>query len=257
MSALKNTKKYVSIITIVVIIGLLGYALNNLVFHYQLPFGNHTKSAINSDGPARIVRIEPIVLDCRARISAEVPVRGKKNHQVTVFGMTKTYRTDTVHLVATGDVETCVNGGADIRQVNGGGWRVVIPAKSVVFNRPRVDAVATTASVRTGKGWVGKLTDIFPWVSENNRLVPASYAFAQRVIGGSSCMEAAWQPTKNAVETAYRQQAKSKHVDPSKVSVTFSGQPDFAQNNGGLVLKGFTFATSGRVKCEVVPGATR
>ena len=55
---------------------------------------------------------------------------------------------------------------------------VIIPGESILFVRPRVDAVATADSVHEGKGTIGKLTDSFPWVDSDVGLTPLAYAYA-------------------------------------------------------------------------------
>jgi hypothetical protein len=173
---------------------------------------------------ARIVAVEPIVLDCRARVHAEVPVQGSREHQL--FG--QTYRTDTVDMFAIGDVDTCVEGAsADVFHRADGSVDVVIPGNSVVFVRPRVNTVETADSVKVTKGQLGKVTDIFPWVSDDLGLTPLAYAYAQNVIGSSQCMRTAFAVTEDVLTEAYRQQFIEQGFDPNKLSVTIDGSPDF------------------------------
>ena len=51
---------------------------------------------------ARITKVEPINLDCRARVHAEIPVEGQR--QAEAFGVV--YRTDRITMHAYGDVDT-------------------------------------------------------------------------------------------------------------------------------------------------------
>ena len=134
-----------------------------------------SKTVIAPDAPAQIYRIEPLALDCRARISAVVPIEGKKEHELAG----RVYRTDTVEMEAYGDVDTCVNAElVEIAQLDDGRTRVTIPAEAIEFVRPRVDTVATRDSVRFDKGLIGKITDAFPWVSDNESLTPSAYALS-------------------------------------------------------------------------------
>ncbi len=174
---------------------------------------------------ARIVEVEPIALDCRARIHAEVPVEGRREHSV----LGKVYRTDTVTMQATGDVDTCVEGtSADVIYNRDGSTEVIIPGEAIIFVRPRVDAVATAASVDETKGGLGKFTDAFPWVDSDLGLTPLAYAYAQNVIGSSQCMEAAYTVTEDVLIDAYRQQFIDQGVDPETLTVRIEGEPLFA-----------------------------
>ncbi len=173
---------------------------------------------------ARIVDVEPIMLDCRARVHAEVPVAGTREHSA----LGQVYRTDTIEMVAIGDVDTCVNGGsARVLRRSDGTTEIVIPAESITFVRPRVNAVLTAESVSVSKGLVGKATDVFPWVSDDLGLTPTAYAYSQNVIGSSSCMRTAYTVTQDLITSAYRQQFIDQGADPSKLSVRIDGEPTF------------------------------
>jgi hypothetical protein len=173
---------------------------------------------------ARIVAIEPISLDCRARVHAEVPVEGVRDHDA--FGLT--YRTDRVTLNAIGDVDTCVDGSAtEVIRHGDGTTEVVIDAESIVFVRPRVDAVATAESLMVEQGVVGKLADVFPWVDDNLGLTPLAYAYAQNVIGSSECMETAYSVTQDVLIEAYRDQLVDQGVDSDSLEVRIEGEPVF------------------------------
>lgn len=174
---------------------------------------------------ARIVNVEPIMLDCRARVHAEVPVAGTREHSA----LGQVYRTDTIEMVAIGDVDTCVNGGAArVLRRSDGTTDIVIPAESITFVRPRVNAVLTAESVSVSKGLVGKATDVFPWVSDDLGLTPTAYAYSQNVIGSSSCMRTAYTVTQGLITSAYRQQFIDQGADPSKLSVQIDGEPTFS-----------------------------
>jgi hypothetical protein len=173
---------------------------------------------------ARITKVEPVNLDCRARVFAEVPVEGQREHEA--FGVV--YRTDRITMHAYGDVDTCVDGsGATITHNTDGTTDVVIPGESIVFVRPRVDAVRTAGSVDVDKDFVGKIIDAFPWVDDNLGLTPVAYAYAQNVIGSSECMRTAYGLTQDILIDAYTQQVLDQGVDPDKLSVTIDGEPNF------------------------------
>lgn len=173
---------------------------------------------------ARITDVEPISLDCRARVHAEIPVEGKREHEA--FGVI--YRTDRISMHAYGDVDTCVDGsGATITHHADGTTDVVISGESIVFVRPRVDAVRTAHSVNVDKDFVGKIVDAFPWVDDNLGLTPAAYAYAQNVIGSSECMRTAYGLTQQILVDAYTQQVVDQGVDADKLTVVIEGEPHF------------------------------
>ncbi len=209
-----------------------------------------TKTVVQATEPAKIVEIEPIELDCRSRVHAEVPIEGRKDHKA--FG--QTYRTDTVSMYAIGDIDTCVDA-SQVRIVapSDGAHKVFIPAEAIEFVRPRVDAHATRDSVHFSKGWVGGLTDVFPWVSDNEGLTPAAYAYAQSVIGGSDCMSAAYEATESDVREAYVRQAVRQGIAREDVTVEVVGTPDFGMNDTEETLdQDFDFTVAdGGVLCEL------
>ena len=210
------------------------------------------ESTISYDAPAAVVEIEPIALDCRARIHAEVPVEGRKEHRL--FG--QVYRTDTVHLRAIGDIDTCVSADdVSIIDSAAGITTVIIPADAITFERPRVDAGLTQDSVHFDKGMIGKLTDAFPWVSDSEGLTAAGYTFAQQVIGGSACMEQAYTVTEELILDAYRDQMVAAGKSPADVEVDIVGTPDFAQNEPLVPLEDFDFSVGGGSECEIAPDA--
>ncbi len=213
-----------------------------------------SKTVIAPDAPAQIYRIEPLALDCRARISAVVPIEGKKEHELAG----RVYRTDTVEMEAYGDVDTCVNAElVEIAQLDDGRTKVTIPAEAIEFVRPRVDTVATRDSVRFDKGLIGKITDAFPWVSDNESLTPSAYAFAQTVIGGSDCMSQAYTVTEQVLVEAYAEHARVAGTNPGRVEVEIVGTPDFDQNAPLTELDGAEFEVrNDDVQCEVADGAT-
>lgn len=173
---------------------------------------------------ARIVKVEPIRLDCRARVFTEVPVEGRREHEA--FG--RVYRTDRITMRAYGDVDTCVDGtGTTVDHRPDGTTTITVDARSIVFVRPRVDAVRTAGTVEIDKGKLGKLVDAMPWVDDNLGLTPAAYAFAQNAIGSSSCMEAAYELTRDLLVDGYRNQAVEQGVDPDRLTVTIDGEPTF------------------------------
>ena len=197
---------------------------------------------------ATIIEIAPIALDCRARIHATVPVKGTRDHKI----VGQTYRTDTVTMTAIGDIDTCVSADAtEVIRVDDTSFRVLVPAEAISFERPRVDTVATRDSVSFDKGFVGKFTDVLPWVSDDSGLTPAAYAFAQQVVGSSECMERAWTITEVVIATAYRNELASQGGDANDVEVDIVGIPDFG-DPPSTEQDGFTFEVSGSgVNCRV------
>lgn len=210
------------------------------------------ETSVVVEEPPTIFRIEPINLDCRARVHAQVPLEGVREHKM--FG--QVYRTDTVTMTAIGDVDTCVEAdGVEIIERADGGFSVIVPGESIRFVRPRVDAVRTAESVSFDKGFVGKLTDVFPWVSDDNGLTTAAYAYAQGVIGGSECMEAAYEHTSTMIVDAYRTQMEEQGGDGAAVEVRIEGEPDFDQNPPAE-LDGMNFDVSADgARCEVADNA--
>ncbi len=185
---------------------------------------NDIDVAVSLPDEARIVAIEPISLDCRARVHARVPVEGTREHRA--FG--QVYRTDRVTLDAVGDVDTCVDSsGTSITHNADGTTDVVIDGDSILFVRPRVDAVATADSLTVSRGALGKLADAFPWVDDNLGLTPLAYAYAQNVIGGSECMQTAYQVTEGMLVDAYREQFIEQGIDPDRLDVRIDGEPRF------------------------------
>lgn len=210
------------------------------------------ETSVVVEEPPTIFRIEPINLDCRARVHAQVPLEGVREHKV----LGQVYRTDTVTVTAIGDVDTCVEAdGVEVIDRADGGFSVIVPGESIRFVRPRVDAVRTAESVSFDKGFVGKLTDVFPWVSDDNGLTTAAYAYAQGVIGGSDCMQAAYEHTSTMIVDAYRTQLEEQGGDSSTVDVRIEGEPDFDQNPPAR-LDGMDFDVAAEgARCEVADNA--
>ncbi|MEZ5411241.1 MAG: hypothetical protein R2761_24645 [Acidimicrobiales bacterium] len=200
-----------------------------------LPDVNQVTTEISRPTEARVVAIEPISLDCRARVHAEVPVTATRRHEA--LGVV--YRTDQVTLDAVGDVDTCVDGtaGTTVTHHGDGTVDVVIDARAITFVRPRVDTVASGDGLTEHRGPVGKLTDALPWVDDNLGLTPLAYAYAQSVIGSSACMQTAYTVTEGLLRDAYRQQAVSQGADPALVAVRVDGTPDFGLD-GSLAMGG-------------------
>ncbi len=209
------------------------------------------ESIIEQSGVATVTEIEPLALDCRARIHTTVPIEGRREHAL----VGQVYRTDTVSITAIGDIDTCVDAD-EVEVVNrdDGSTRVLIPADAIRFVRPRVDADATLDSVRFDKGFIGKLTDVFPWVSENNGLTPAAYAYAQAVIGSSECMEQAFDATGAAIVDSYEDQVRGAGRDVDTLVVDIIGEPDFATDapDAGTDVDGYDFTIDDAgVTCSV------
>lgn len=222
-----------------------------------LPEFNEVEVSLTLPEEARIVGVQPIALDCRARVFAEVGIDGQRNHEL--FG--KVYRTDRIEMTAFGDVDTCVEGtSAQVLYRPDGRTEVVIPGESIVFVRPRVDTVATADSVSVSKGFVGRLTDVFPWVDADLGLTPLAYAYAQDVIGSSECMEAAYLLTEQILIDAYTQQFIENGADPQSLSVTIDGRPTFGSGEMAPQLGDLDLApTDGAIACTLsddIAGAT-
>ncbi len=199
------------------------------------------------EGPA-VLAIAPISLDCRARITASVPVVGTQ--RTSVAGAT--ISTDTIRMRAIGDVDTCVNtDGVEIIERADGTIGVILDADAIEFVRPRVDAVATMNSVTTDRGFVNQVVELLPWTNEDDELTPAAFAFAQTVIGGSECMRAAYDQTETALMNAYRDQMVEQGANPDDIDVIISGLPDFGENNDRPILGDFEFSEESGVSCEV------
>ena len=208
-----------------VVVGAMAFAAGMISFSGP-SFPEFTEIDVSLTVPteARIVAVEPISLDCRARVFAEVPVEGKREHEA--FGLV--YRTDRISMHAYGDVDTCVDGSAArITHNRDGSTDVVIPGDSIRFVRPRVDAVRTADSVDVDKDLVGKMVDAFPWVDDNLGLTPKAYAYAQNVIGSSECMRTAYGVTQDILIDAYHDQAVAQGADPDRLSVAIEGEPNF------------------------------
>ncbi len=213
----------VGVIAVVVFVATTG----SLSFSWPwdvVPDFNEVEVELTLPTEARIVNIEPIMLDCRARVHAEVPVSGTREHNL----LGQVYRTDTLNMLAIGDVDTCVDGGAArVLRRTDGTTEIVIPGQSIKFVRPRVNTVETAASVAVSKGLLGKVTDVFPWVSDDLGLTPTAYAYSQNVIGSSSCMQTAYTITEGLITDAYRQQFLDQGADPATLTVRIDGEPTF------------------------------
>ncbi len=252
------SKAVVSLITIagvfllvlIVLAALLSFGWLDIRWPWEDIVEQESAVAVDvEEGPARILAIEPISLDCRARIEAEVPIVGTQ--RTTIAGATVS--TDTIRMRAVGDVDTCVNSdGVDINERTDGTIGVIIDAGAIEFVRPRVDAVATMDSVSTDRGVINQFVDIFPWTNEDDELTPAAFAFAQTVIGGSSCMQAAYDQTTSTLEDAYRDQMVAQGANANDIEIIIRGVPDFVQNDPDIPQLGeFEFGADGSASCVV------
>lgn len=236
---------------------VVGWALTVVgVFDLRWPWETEIaaqRETVVQEEPAQVVEIEPISLDCHARVHADVPVRATKEHMV----LGRVYRTDTVDVRAGGDVDTCVEGdGATWTDTAVGDLHVRVPANSIRFERPRVDLHDVETDFE--KGLAGKVTDALPWVEDDETLTTSALAFAQDTIGGSECMQAAYEVTEQMLIDAYTAQAVEQGVDPADVSVTISGRPDFDQNapDPAIAAAEFDFEiVDTGVRCTVAPQA--
>ncbi len=235
----------------ILIFSLISFGLLDINWPWEDVVEQESSVAIDVEetGPARIIDITPIALDCRARIEAEVPIVGTQ--RTTVGGATVS--TDTIRMRAVGDVDTCVAAdGVEVIERADGTFGVIIDADAIEFVRPRVDATKTMDSVTTDRGFLNQVVEIFPWTNEDDELTPAAFAFAQTVIGGSACMEAAYDQTASALEDAYRQQMVDQGADADDIDVIISGVPDFSQNTPDKPTLGeFEFTDDGTASCVV------
>ena len=240
----------VFLLSLILLLGLLSFGWLDINWPWEDLVEEETVLDVDvEEGPAQIVQIQPISLECRARIEAQVPVVGTQ--KTSVAGAT--ISTDTIRMRAVGDVDTCVDSsGVEIIPRADGTFGVIIDAEAIEFVRPRVDAVATMNSVTTDRGIVNQVVEALPWTNEDDELTPAAFAFAQTVIGGSSCMEAAYEQTRTALEDAYRTQMTEQGADPDDVDVIISGIPDFGQNDVDQKLLGdFEFVEDQGTSCVV------
>ena len=243
-------------VLVVAVIGLIVFiqlGVANISWPWDNPaVASETTSIVQAE-EAEIVEIEPITLDCRARIHTVVPVEGKRDHDV----LGQTYRTDTVEMTAVGDIDTCVDATeVEIVVRDDGTARVLVPADAIEFVRPRVDAVATLDSVTYDEGLIGKLSGALPWVSDNSRLTPAAFAYAQTVIGSSECMREAYDITTQAMVDAYEQQMEAAGLDPDDLEVEIIGEPNFGELPDVGDLGDFEFETSeAGASCSVASDA--
>ncbi|MEO0493326.1 MAG: hypothetical protein AAF081_07910 [Actinomycetota bacterium] len=231
-------------VLVVAVVGLIVFiqlGVANISWPWDSPVVASETTTIVQVEEAEIVEIEPIALDCRARIHTIVPVEGKRDHDV----LGQTYRTDTVRMQAVGDIDTCVDA-TEVEVVvrEDGTARVLVPADAIEFVRPRVDAVATLDSVTYDQGFVGKITDALPWVSDNSSLTPAAFAYAQTVIGSSECMQEAYATTTQAMIEAYEKQMAAAGLDPADLEVEIIGDPDFGDLPDAGDLGDFDFETT-------------
>ena len=237
-------------LSLIIVVALISTGLIDFNWPWENVVQEETIIEIDTEevGPARIIDIAPISLDCRARIEAEVPVVGTQ--LTSVAGATVS--TDTIRLRAIGDVDTCVaSDGVEINERTDGTIGVIIDADAIEFVRPRVDAVATMDSVTTDRGIVNQVIEALPFTNEDDELTPAAFAFAQTVIGGSDCMQAAFDQTTLALEEAYRAQMVEQGANPDDIDVIVAGTPDFGQNDDIAELGDFEFVQDEGTACVV------
>ena len=201
--------------------------------------------------PATITRVEPIALDCRARVHATVSVEGTREHSLAGL----VYRTDTVSLDAVGDVDTCVDAGAVvIGRGEDGTLTVTVPGEAISFVRPRVDMVASATGVDWDKGFLGELTDLLPGVDDGDDMIAGAFAYAQQVVGGRACMQEAFAVTSQALEQAYADQLLAQGLDPAMITVEV-GEPDFDQHLPFEGTSSLAFRVDDDIRCTLSPDA--
>jgi hypothetical protein len=173
--------------------------------------------------PAEIVRIEPIAIECRAAIEAEVPVLLQKDVHYKTFGWNVFTRTERGAFTSFGDVDTCLAiDHTRIFQTANGGWTVNVNVDDIVFRRPRVDMLRSFDTWIISVDW-----DWAPWVDGDTQMGLEAAALAQYLIGSSSCIEAAFDVTVDAIEASYKDQAASIGIDPALVNVVIDGTPSY------------------------------
>ena len=230
------------------LVALLSFGVIDIRWPWENVVSETAEVGVDVEEGPTLISVTPISLDCRARITASVPVIGTQ--RTSVAGAT--ISTDTIRMRAVGDVDTCVSSdGVEIIERADGTTGVIIDADAIEFVRPRVDAIATMDSVTTDRGFVNQVVEALPWTNEDDELTPAAFAFAQTVIGGSECMRAAYDHTETAIITAYQDQMVAQGADPDDVDVIIAGIPNFGENDDVPVLGEFEFAEEPGTTCEV------
>ncbi|NNE56115.1 MAG: hypothetical protein HKN32_08850 [Flavobacteriales bacterium] len=246
-------------VAIVALFGFLwGLSVINLI-DLKWPFSSplERETTVTQIEPATIYQMSAIGIDCREYTAVAVPTEGKNEHKADLVLWKPKYRTDTILMTVYGDVEACVPTLAST-VLNTADGRVVVEvdATQIEWNRPRPDAEKTLAfgDINVNQGWVGEITDIIPFVSDNLGLKEKAYAFGQAVIGSSECFSVAWDQVRQAIEFAYiHLEAERNNVDPSQVSVKFLGEPNFDQHvqPEDLELEGVKFRVLEGGSCQV------
>ena len=230
------------------VVALLSFGWLDVRWPWEDVVSETAEVAVDVEEGPTVITVTPISLDCRARITASVPVIGTQRTEVAGA----TISADTVRLRAIGDVDTCVSSdGVEIIERADGTTGVIIDADAIEFVRPRVDAVATQDSVTTDRGFVNQIIEALPWTNEDDELTPAAFAFAQTVIGGSECTRAAFDQTEAAIVAAYQDQVVAQGADPDDVDVIIAGIPDFGENDEPPILGDFEFSEEAGTTCEV------
>lgn len=243
-------------ILVLLVMGKLSWAV-------ELPDVEHIESIGQpADQPAEVFSLA-IHLDCRARTYASVPVSARRVTEIdsgSIFGFElpdiPTGHID-VGLIAKGDIDTCFEGGGiDVFEDISGIWHVQIDASEVRFVRPRVDMRATAESVWRDEN-IGY--EFFDWLThgfmgDDDDLKENALAFAQDVIGGSSCMQAAWGQTQAAITASLIDEASEKGIEILAENIVFVNVPDFTQNQATeFAYEGIEFSLNHEeVECVAV-----
>lgn len=221
---------------------------------------------IRQSGAVEIFEIKPVNIDCRAVVRASIPVKGESQYIVHTPLGSKTLNTDTIWLTAIGDVDVCFPPEASevVKQADGS-WLVTIDSSKTVFNRPRVDALATGNSVDYEDGAGRDIMSAVPLVNafidtNAHELTLEAVAFAQSLIASSECMAAAWPPVQEAVTAAYAEQAALGGLSADQVTVVFKGAPFYAQYKQDIDTSvfgdGVEFEVeAGGINCSILPEA--
>lgn len=193
---MSSSLKVAIMLTCALILGLVGHetVLGSLTALVPLP--EHATTQELAEPVEVKIKLEPLGLECRAYLYGETYISFKKEHQLG----SRTYRTDTLEIMAYLDVDLCLPESAVIVEEGISKTIIIYDASELIWRRPRVDASRTQTYF--SKGAVGKLTDVAPWVEENSSLYDDALAFTQeRVL--QACADPAEEAIKGAIKASY------------------------------------------------------
>jgi len=211
--------------------GLINELTFDLVPDIPAPLTSEDEFSLTQPVPIEIVSIEPIALECRATIDSVIALVLQKDVEYRVFGWGWGTRSEHGFYTAYGDIDVCVgienSTITSLEDVVGPvldreGWLVEIAVNDLEFRRPRIDNLKSAQSWRlhTDWGWV-------PGIDGDTTMGVEATALAQLLVGSSECIEAAFEATKLAITESYKQQALDVGIDPAKVEVRFTGEPNY------------------------------